>query len=371
MKKSLTIMLLAALAVAAQGQSNPRLTQLEDFFRRQGDLAIHTQTNAINGNTTHHFFSSISGNNMWVSKWAETTTEEWKQRVLREQDSINAQTWQRVDKVLDSIRIAFACLGKEASESYMYEYHKNGTDTIKYSLAFRRGDDTLYSSHIDNKVYWGNEKEFAQFDYYKKPLNDQGAVEASGNFNHSYSIPSGLSYDDLKPFDTIAFSAYIQPIMKRFKKLKGTKTYSVCWRHDEGFEPGHDFWSYGYNHYGICTGTHYIIPSEHETEVEALYHQLDSLAYNYISTHPEQVYEYTFTTRFPHLNDAVMVRGCSYKGDENKYYLRCVRTEDGNYHIFVLNSKGQLWIPYDWDKLKSYINGEKVYIKGMEPKDKK
>ena len=42
--------------------------------------------------------------------------------------------------------------------------------------------------------------------------------------------------------------------------------------------------------------------------------------------------------------------------------------EDGNYHILTLNNMGELWVPRDWQRLKSYINGERVYLKGMEPK---
>ena len=367
MKKIITVMLSVAFAATIQGQlPNPRLTQLDEFMRQQEPYFMHTQTNnAPEGVITHYFHGSISGYNIWTSK--ESEVSEW---LVHRRDSINAKTWQRVDKVLDSIRIAFACLGKEASESYMYEYHKNGTDTIKYSLAFQRGNDSLFSTRINNQVYFWNEKEFAQFDYYKNPINDQGAVEALGNYHHKYTIHNGLSHDDLQPFDAIAFSAYIQPIMKRFKKLKGTKTYPVHWQHDDGFEPGNDFWRYGYVHFGLCTGTHYIIPSEHENEVEALYHQLVSLVYNYVNVlHPEQYYEYTFTTHFPKLVSADIVKGRSSKEKEEEYYLCCVQEEDGNYHIFTLNSRGTLWIPYHWDKLKSYINGKKVYIKGMEPKE--
>ena len=160
--------------------------------------------------------------------------------------------------------------------------------------------------------------------------------------------------------------------MKKFKKLKGTKTYPVHWQHDDGFEPGHDFFSYGYVHFGLCTGTHYIIPSEHENEVEVLYRQLDSLVYNYVNVlHPEQNYEYTFTTHFPHLVHEDIVKGRSSKENEEEYYLCCVREKDDNYHIFTLRSRGTRWIPYDWTSLKSYINGKKVYIKGMEPKKEK
>lgn len=44
---------------------------------------------------------------------------------------------QRGNVNVDSIRHIFASVSKEASDSYRYEFHKGGADTIKYELAFR------------------------------------------------------------------------------------------------------------------------------------------------------------------------------------------------------------------------------------------
>lgn len=44
---------------------------------------------------------------------------------------------QRGNVNVDSIRHIFAIVSKEASDSYRYESHKGGADTIKYELAFR------------------------------------------------------------------------------------------------------------------------------------------------------------------------------------------------------------------------------------------
>ena len=43
--------------------------------------------------------------------------------------------------VADSIRHIFAVVSKDASDSYRYEYHKDGADTMKYELAFRYDND--------------------------------------------------------------------------------------------------------------------------------------------------------------------------------------------------------------------------------------
>ena len=54
-----------------------------------------------------------------------------------------------------------------------------------------------------------------------------------------------------------------------------------------------------------------------------------------------------------------IVEGHDIRGDKD-YHLKCMMDEEG-YHILVITTKGELWTPKDWQKLKSYINGEKVY----------
>ena len=168
----------------------------------------------------------------------------------------------------------------------------------------------------------------------------------------------------MKPFDSEAFCAHIQPVLKKFMKLKGAKAYPVHWQYDEG-------------HPSLTTGTHYIIPSQYETEAQNLYRQMDSLAYNYLNSHPEQPYSYEFTSGFPEnetgYNNTLLNEMMKGLGDKNgnEFYLEYAHSADGNYHIFILTSKGEFKKPDDWASLKSYINGEKVYIKGMEPKKEK
>ena len=56
--------------------------------------------------------------------------------------------------VADSIRHIFAVVSKDASDSYRYEYHKDGADTMKYELAFRYDNDSEGQAAI---------REFARF----------------------------------------------------------------------------------------------------------------------------------------------------------------------------------------------------------------
>ena len=374
MKKIITFMLLAAFTTATQGQQpNVRLTQLEQYLQTQHINVTKKQNNSAEKITCiiSASHNAISG---WKSYFKKEMSEEERQQSILTVNSRITQRSQQIEGIIEYFRTTFASLSKEAPESYMYEFHKNGTDTIKYS-------------------YMEPSLEAANFDYHNKPYknNDNGIIDYSDyyiSYSHSYTVPTGIAKNDMKAFDGEAFCAHIQPVLKKFMKLKGAKDYPVHWQHDEGFEKESDFFTtprYGRNqhefetHPGLTTGTHYIIPSEHEGTAKILFKQLDSLAYDYITRHPEQPYTYEFSsTGFTESSSSrfyaglpINVKGKIYNGSD-EFYLCCHRVEDGNYHILTLNSKGVYWVPQDWASLKSYINGEKVYIKGMEPKkDKK
>lgn len=373
MKKVITLMLLVALCLTAQGQQlNAQLLQLENYFRQQGYKIRHTQSNSRGKEGIRHTYQAFFSENTFAPSFVQAPSEEVRQMVLGKHDSIRVQRTKKLEQTIDSIRVTFALLGKQASESYMYEYHKDDTDTIKYSLAFRLDDDSLHATRIKNNVYFSNAREVASFDYYKSHDNRRNGDVMLGNYIHWCDEPNGIAYDEMKPFDIAAFEALIQPVLKPVKKLKGVKTYPVYWRHDKGFDDnivnGHLSHKttrqsmYGDNgHTGLTTGTYYFIPEQYEKEANVLYEQLDSIACDYINRHPEQPYEYDFSKRIPVLNPGDLLRGVGYK-DSDEYYLKWTR-DDVGFHILFLTSKGELWMPRDWRKLKSYINGELIYRK--------
>lgn len=369
MKKIITTMLLATITATTYGQQpNPRLTQLEEYLPTQ-DITVYKSQYSHSGGVVHLADFNIQMASAWDGYFKKAQSEEERQQSILTVNSRIAQGRQKMEGVIDYFRTTFSRLSKDGSESYMYESHKNGIDTIKYS-------------------YFGPSYEAANFHFNNKPHknNANGYNDYSDyhyRYSHSYTESTGIAEDDMKPFDSEAFCAHIQPVLKKFMKLKGAKAYPVHWQHDEGFEKASDFYitsKYGRDkhefetHPGLVTGTHYIIPSQHEAEAKILYKELDALAYDYVNSHPEQPYSYEFTSGFKESKSfgglPKMVKGDIYNGSD-EFFLCCKREEDGNYHIFTLNSKGVFWVPCDYAILKSYINGEKVYLKGMEPKEDK
>lgn len=387
MKRIFAIMLMVAVATSAYTQNaNERLSQLEAYLQELGYEVRHSQSNSHRG-ITHYWYSYID----------EYFFEDMDSFLnLKISDSIRTLRRQNVANALDSIRITFALLGKEATESYTYEYHRNDTDTIKYTLAFRQDEDIkrIPQKHIfSDSSYSDNAREVATFEYDRGYDSEFDLGSGRGSYHHSTSTPSGFSYNDMQPFDIGIFEAQIQPVMDSFLKLKGAKAYPVYWRHDEGYEAGEDELleqsiSLTTIHVagepkeirgssGLTTGTHYVIPLKYEAEINALLQQLDSLTYNYIEKHPEQAYYYNFNLR-------ISLDGKDYWGgpydilqgykhrDGDEYRLSYYTDiEEENFHLFSISTKGDYWLPKDWGKLKSYINGEKIYIKGMQPKTEK
>ena len=82
--------------------------------------------------------------------WATTAFSQTADARLSELDAYLQKQGGHV--MTDYIRNIFAQVSKVASESYRFEYHKNGVDTIKYELVFRNDD-------INQDAIW----DFARF----------------------------------------------------------------------------------------------------------------------------------------------------------------------------------------------------------------
>ena len=149
MNRRYILLCFLALTMTAFGQkANPYLCQLEEYFKNQDRSQIwYSQANydAI-GHTWHIEFNE-----------------------------------QLTPSDIDAIRNAFANARKDASESYMYEYHKDGTDSIKYSL--------LKSN---------NRSMFFDVD---KALFDYDALKAEYYYYHEYYEPNDVNQVNPRVYD--------------------------------------------------------------------------------------------------------------------------------------------------------------------------
>ena len=311
------LLYLLTLTITAFGQkANPHLCQLDDYFKNQDRYQIwHSQDN---GSDICH---------TWRIDFNEQLTP----------------------SDIDSIRNAFAYARKDASESYMYEYHKDGTDTIKYSM---------------RKIYDWNKGLGLE-----KALFDNNTLKAEYYYYHEYYEPIGVAYNDMKQLDATAVKALIEPALESVKRYKGANIYPIYWQHDKGYEDnigpngGIDAIAFYdiHNHAGKTTGNHYFLPAQYEKEGGALCLLIDSLAHDYVNRHPEQHYHYFYySTNSDFRIRNILVSNGRYR--ENLYFLGYYRDEEG-LHLFSTTTDGELWMPKEWTKIKRWVNGKKTYLK--------
>ena len=381
MNRLYALIWLVALATTAFAQTtteapNQRLRQLEESLQEQGYKMSFWQTNADANKISYSW--SIAP----VVKGSAVTYKSMP-------DSIIARRQHRLEQALESIREVFTDLGKEATESQQYECHKNSTDTIEYALGFmdpefKRKQNSSVNDLRMNFIFHAHE--YASF-YYRK--NEEG-WDAS-NYYHVHVAHHDVAPEDMKPFDVAAFEAQIQPVLKSAMTLKGAYSCPFVWRHDKGYKEDADlhsiYFSDGVYDYGLVKGTRYFIPAQYKDEANRLYLQLQSLARDYVNQHPDQYYHYFHLPELPYpdvddesrwridntFNHRLLRGPLSVKqrpSSKKCYFLFFIRRGEG-LHIFSFSGDGEIWMPKDWYKVKSYINGKLVYLEEAEQEGKR
>lgn len=378
MNRRYALIWLVALATTAFAQTtteapNQRLRQLEENLQEQGYKMSFWQTNA-DANKISYSWS--------IAPYVKGSAVTYKSMP----DSIIAWRQHRLGRAFEAIREAFTDLGKEATESQQYECHKNGTDTIEYALGFmdpefKRKQNSSVNDLRMNFIFHAHE--YASF-YYRKNVEGWDA----SNYYHVHVAHNDVAPEDMKPFDVAAFEAQIQPVLKSAMTLKGAYSCPFVWRHDKGFkedadEPLHSiYFSDGVYDYGLATGTRYFIPAQYKDEANRLFLQLQSLASGYVNQHQDQYYHYFHSAELPYpdvddesrwridntFNHRILRGLLSVKerpSSKKSYFLFFIRHGEG-LHIFSFSGDGEIWMPKEWYKVKSYINGKLVYLKEAE-----
>ena len=107
-----------------------------------------------------------------------------------------------------------------------------------------------------------------------------------------------------------------------------------------------------------------FIPVKYKSQFNDIYHQLDSLPKAYVDNHPEQMYRYLTDNQLMAWNVIEMIMGTLKRNQgDTEYYHFSYSAKDEGLYLMMTNTKGERWIPDDWQKLKSQINGERIYRK--------
>jgi hypothetical protein len=277
-------------------------------------------------------------------------------------------------------------------ESYHFEKHQLGIDTVRYSICLNRGPEhrITYDSLQDCQVYsreLGPETITFNYETHQKFCGKH--FEGWGNIEYSKvePLPASLVPATAKKYEPVCFDwdLYLQSIMPILSQ-KGISQRKFKWSQDEDFARkarGSNIDDYSIIYYnkgdalavGETNGTLFFIPSDQKSFAEQVLKNIDAATLKYVLLHPEQTYAYRYNTFFNSPNywpryDQEMIRSTTLNKDGIQNFVYIGADEKG-YYFLLLNTKGNLFFPKEFASLKSFINGEKTYYKGMEPKKEK
>lgn len=353
MKRTILVMMLALICVASHAQVNLKMQQLFDKLTELDEAPRIVKSGGkdqpVRFDYRVHLYYSP---NMYLGVDSLSLDS-----ILREDQNRMAQQLSVIRHTLDELQA-------QAAESYHYEYHKGGRDTIIYSMNLCR-DTTRYASKHQN----ANHPTFYSDEYLYfncQPYHDEGEVRATLQYTvHAPNPGPQAEKNSLESLSSGIARLFIQ------NKIKPRK---AMWRHDKAYSDSihavdsKDFESRtiigGNGLEGITHAQIFTVPREQEDMARRFYDEISRMALQFTEGNLNVLYRYNYLTFDESYWGAILT--CYY--DETTSYSINMRRNESGFHFVIANTNGMEWFPVDWPSIKTFVNGKASYFKGMEPK---
>ena len=367
-----------ALHASAQGL-NERIVWLGDQLDSIGVASI--EANYSHGLRTEYFVNISC--DLFDDSPAPIQYKDPQGNILHvtpEQDKKIRDLWRRSRESYDLIRSTCRQLAEEGTESYIWQSHRGGIDSVLYSVALRDytnpQNDTFtpdlttnpewskYSGAKEGLILKVNPPSFARKDrFFPKSVADMTyrlTIEEQDEDNIYY-----VDYNEL--------AEAIDKVMK----TNDVKSHPILITHEKGAKVDDyisEISNFDITHPDLGGETRGMVYEiETADKAKALRELLSAEIGNYVIRHPKTNYlyrplqDYNGDMRGMFSSNNWLMRTefhtrHLYKLDK---YLSCrvlLSQDKQNYYVLVLESVNDFWLPKDWHKLKSWKNGEKEYI---------
>ena len=399
MKRFIIISLLTVNLMNVSGQN---AGILDDMFRKM-EAIMPNQIRKIRANRGKHqteiMVYANAETNEFCSKRVCDHDDDYADALWNEYSAVpeavgGMLSYENKERLLYCVHHALDSISTMPStvESYHFEKHQLGIDTVRYSICLNRGPEhrITYDSLQDCQVYsreLGPETITFNYETHQKLCGKH--FEGWGNIEYSKvePLPASLVPATAKKYEPVCFDwdLYLQSIMPILNQ-KGISQRKFKWSQDKDFARkarGSNIDDYSiiyYNKYdalavGETNGTLFFIPSDQKAFAEQVLKDIDAATLKYVLLHPEQTYAYKYNTFFNSPNywpryDQEMIRSTTLNKDGIQNFVYIGADEKG-YCFLLLNTKGNLFFPKEFSSLKFFVNGEKTYFKGMKPKEDK
>lgn len=286
-------------------------------------------------------------------------------------------------QMVDSIRQAFVALSDVSNEMYMKEIHNDRMDTLVYVAILGNNNSLKGNGYIQNTVeyktanswtyHYPNAPEYMVFDYH--PLNGVKKAEATDRVNlfgqmSYYKKIGGTETLTPKYVDKKSYGKVLNKIFKE----KGIKKQHCYVRKDKEFRNVKK-WSIGKatNDQEWSTemkATIYKFPTE--KMAWETYKTFSDETWKYIEHHPDMRCEFYYENNTYFYPQVIFSSERELKDKQKerfRVYITCDMSDawDDTYYFIILDTKmsefGPEFLPQEWQTLKSWKNGKKVYYK--------
>ena len=369
MKKIIILVILALVCAVtqAQGQVNPKISQLFDELGAMGKSPFGRAPSIIKRGGMDNLDNPPQLSYSLRLFYRPDLIRGRKGNIFV--DSVLQVQKTLFDKQVKAIRRTISELQEEARDTCYYESHIDDKDTIVCSMNLSHDTSRVHKYSDDRYSYFYSDE---YLDFVLESGKGEGAFE--GRFGYTVTLPRIDTYSDVYTWGNLN-----DDIENLFEK-HGITHRNAFWQHDEAYsdaiwndeEPKGSDWlgmgSYGeYAHAGVTEATIYSLPEEQEPLAQQLLAAIDSLALKFTNCRQERYYQYNYGVTFNGFTPQILICHPRHMSETNS-----IRAEaaDHGFHFLILGTRGAEWIPTEWFSLKSIINGEKTYFDGMEPKKK-
>lgn len=343
MKKIIIILWTMLICCFAYGQESERLRnhkmpeRIENLFQYAESLGYHMREEYYN---TYDFFIRRSS----TSHYFRNNKNEEKSSLL-----------------LDSIRSTFMELNDdESKECYMYEAHHDSIDSMSYRLMLDIGQKkkVVAQNPKTGKPY------SRTFNFGIRSLNFRYTPEQQGHFAHlEYEYMDSLMD---RPSEPINKKEYWK-IVKKVLKQNGVKGQSYYVYNDSSLNDHIPDVGDGnlLKNCRIIEQKGYVYEMETKEQLEKITQDLLQETWNYLDQHPDVKFSIDVYPRIlnPDLSGSFITLNTGF----SNYF--CIQVKHYPFHqpdhfwVIAREINGDDFLPKDWETLKSYKNGKKVYYK--------
>ena len=371
MKRIISIIIFAAMQLGCFAQDNPKLESLYAYLKAKGFVKHFTLSNK-NQEGLRKRYDFYTG----LYNEGPAPTKDYMGQLLDEkEDSAIRAHWRNLREANKVIRRTLSELTEDAAESYSYEYHQNGHDTIIITIALKPYENEPIPKKFEYPEYdsYGTGKT-PEMVYFRFTDSDRGLKNRMspiglGELRVNTIVDTALYAT--KDFDVDALYKAIQP----FFRDKSIKRHEIHCQHDSTFnidENASIFIDESFNraeqsvrHRGDNHLTVYKFTSEEKAKAKL--HQVMECVRQHIVDHPKEAYTICSDEYFPPLNSARMFRGEAYRNmgeiDEPRKSMTIDALMDENgFYIFINKWDDDEYFPFDWKRLKEMVNGKIVYF---------